>query len=84
MTRPIKRPLAGMLSPKSCAIVRPTSALLTGASSTKLGFEIGPDRRHEVHGVGAAEAAVHALALLQGRVGNRYGAQHRLVAAGGE
>src|SRR5262249_53221396 len=28
-------------------------------------FEIRPDRCHEIHGIGTAEAAVHALTLLQ-------------------
>ena len=34
------------------------------------GLEAGSDRRHEIHGVGAAEAAVHALSLLQAGIGD--------------
>ena len=48
----------------------------------ELRFEVGADRRHEVHGVGAAEIAMHALPLLQGRVGDLGGTQHRLITAG--
>ena len=66
-TRPCSRPLNGIFRPSTCAMVLPMSALLTGASLTKPDLKLGPDRRHEIHGVGAAEAAVHALALLQSR-----------------
>jgi hypothetical protein len=48
------------------------------------GFEVGTDRGHEVHGIGAAEAAVHALALLQAGVGDLHRAPHRLGATGRE
>ena len=47
-------------------------------------LKLGPDRRHEVHGVGAAEAAMHALALLQYGIGNVHGAHYRLPAVGRE
>ena len=63
-------------------MVLPMSALLTGAVVDEAGFEVGADRRHEIHGVGAAEAAVHALALLQAGVGDFHRAHHRLIAAG--
>ena len=46
------------------------------------GFEVGSDRGREVQGVAAAEAAVHALALAQHRVGNLHRAIGRLLAAG--
>src|SRR5437660_763474 len=36
----------------------------------KASFEIGSDCGHEVHGFGAAEAAMHALTLLQAGVGD--------------
>src|SRR5260370_38078595 len=45
-------------------------------------FETRPDRRHEVHGVAAAEAAMHALALPQHRIGDLDRAVDRFVAAG--
>ena len=77
-TRPSNGPLLGMDRPSTCAMVRPTSALLVGTSSTNFVLKSGSDRRHEVHGVGAAEIAVHALALLQGRVGDLDRAHHRL------
>ena len=48
----------------------PTSALLTGQRIDIAGFEVRPDRGHEVHGVAAAETAMHALALPQHGVGD--------------
>ena len=63
-------------------MVLPMSALLTGASLDKAGLKIRPGGRHEIHGVGAVEAAMHALALLQPGVGDGDGAHHRLLAAG--
>ncbi len=45
-------------------------------------LEIRAGRRHEIHRVAAAEAAVHALSLAQHRVGNLDGAIGRLVASG--
>ncbi len=46
------------------------------------GFEVRSDRRREVHGVAAAETAVHALALPQHRIGDFDGTIGRLVTSG--
>src|SRR5262245_20445981 len=43
-------------------------------------FEIRPDRCHEIHGIGKAEAAVHALTLLQNGIRHFDCAQDRLFA----
>ena len=61
-------------------MVRPTSALLAGAGSTNLRFEVRSLHGHEIPGVGAAERAVHALALLQNGIGDLDRAAHRLAA----
>ena len=54
-----------------------------GRGIKEAGFEARPRGGHEVHRVGAAEAAMHALALLQASVRDRDRAQYRLIAAGG-
>ena len=48
----------------------PISALLTGRGSCVTGLEVRSDRRHEIHGVATAEAAMHALTLAQCSVGD--------------
>ena len=70
ITRPTRSPLGFCARPRILAAVAPTSALLTGSGIDIAGFEVRSDRRHEVHGVAAAEAAVHALALPQHGVGD--------------
>jgi hypothetical protein len=46
----------------------------------ELRFEVGPLHCHEVPGVGPAERAVHALPLLQRRIGDLDRAKNRLAA----
>src|SRR6478735_3594738 len=48
----------------------------------KAGFETWADGCHEIHGVRAAKAAMHALALLQTGVGDIDGAHYRSSAVG--
>src|ERR1700730_12023399 len=47
-------------------------------------LEVRPDRGHEIHGIGPAKAAMHALTLLIAGVGDNDGTQGRRIAAGGE
>ncbi len=47
-------------------------------------LEVRPDRGHEIHGIGPAKAAMHALTLLIAGVGDDDGTQGRRIAAGGE
>src|SRR5262249_34936377 len=46
----------------------------------KLRFEVRPVHCHEVPSVGPAERPVHALSLLQRRIGDLDGAKNRLAA----
>src|SRR5215831_17269781 len=77
-TRPVSLPLSLTSSCIRCAIVRPRSALRRGID--ELRFEVWPLHRHEVPGVGPAERAVHALPLLQRRIGDLDRAKNRLAA----
>src|SRR5215469_10378540 len=51
-------------------------------SVDKAAFKAWANRRHKIHGVGTAEAAMHALALLQDRIGDVDGAHYRPLALG--
>jgi hypothetical protein len=68
ITRPLSLPLSSNARPFA-ATVRTTSALLTGAVSTKPDLKSGPASAHQVPGVGAAQIAGHALALLKAGIG---------------
>ena len=68
ITRPVSLPLAGRSRPMICARVGAISALEIGAGSAKPALKSGPMRRHEVAGLGPAEAAMAALAGGQRRV----------------
>ena len=63
-------------------MVFPMSALLTGVRSTKPLLKLGSDRCHEIQGIGAIEAAVHSLALLQAGICDAHGTHHGLPAIG--
>ena len=61
-------------------MVFPTSALLTGAWSTKPVLKLGPIARHEIESVSTTEAAVHALTLLEASISDAHRAHHGLSA----
>ena len=79
-TRPTSLPLSLTSSPQEMGDGAADIGIARRRRIDELRFEVRSLHGHEVPGVGAAERAVHALALLQNGIGDLDRAAHRLAA----